>query len=151
MTTSDPDAQAQMRAKRLRFDRYVLDLDRGWGSWFTKRSRAEPITRTSPKSVVVSIGTSVGTTDSSDQCRDSCKSILSIGVQWAPSEAPAAFGARILLRLVEVLIFALVLSVLSWRRPGDPARRRRRCLLRAIRPRLHYNYSNEEKISSSWW
>jgi adenylate cyclase len=29
MTTRDADSPAQMRAKRLRFDRYVLDLDRG--------------------------------------------------------------------------------------------------------------------------
>jgi hypothetical protein len=31
--------------------------------------------------------------------------------------APAAFAARMLFTLVEVLIFALVLSILSWRRP----------------------------------
>src|SRR5450432_376220 len=29
MTIRDADSQAQARAKRLRFDRYVLDLDRG--------------------------------------------------------------------------------------------------------------------------
>jgi adenylate cyclase len=29
MTTGDPNSPAQMRAKRLQFDRYVLDLDRG--------------------------------------------------------------------------------------------------------------------------
>lgn len=29
MTTRDPDSLPQMRAKRLRFDRFVLDLDRG--------------------------------------------------------------------------------------------------------------------------
>jgi hypothetical protein len=34
--------------------------------------------------------------------------------------ALAAFGARMLFTLVEVLIFALVLSVLSWRRPDTP-------------------------------
>jgi DNA-binding winged helix-turn-helix (wHTH) protein len=29
MTTGDSDSLARMRAKRLQFDRYVLDLDRG--------------------------------------------------------------------------------------------------------------------------